>query len=164
MIDRLLQRFSRTDHSVSAPFSVQQPSSTEISSEEVYYTTARHFLDVQFTTMDMLDNKTWQTFSVGSTVLTVTFALLNISTREVPVYAIWALGIALFFYVSLLFTSFQVSRIRGLEYRPDISTVKEHSEMITGRFLQQWVSNEHLDSIEANKNVLVRKARWVGAA
>jgi len=137
---------------------------TEITSEEVYYAAARHFLDFQFSTMDVLDTKTWQSFSVGSTVLTVTFALLNISTRDVPWYAIWALGIALFFYVALLACSFLASLIRGLEYRPNIATVKEHSEMIPGPFLQQWVSNEYLASIEANKGVLIRKARWVGAA
>lgn len=114
--------------------------------------------------MDVLDNKTWQSFSVGSTVLTVTFALLNISARDVPGYAIWALGIALLFYVGLLAASFQISLIRGLEYRPNIATVKEHSEEITGRYLQRWVSNEHLASIEANRGVLIRKARWVGAA
>lgn len=51
-----------------------------------------------------------------------------------------------------------------MEYKPDIATVKTHSEEITGRYLQQWVSNEHVDSIEDNKAVLIRKARWVGVA
>jgi len=29
--------------------------------------------------------------------------------------------------------------------------------------LKQWVANEYRASIVANKDVLVRKARWVGA-
>lgn len=131
--------------------------------EEVYHDAARHFLDVQISTLDVLDNKTSQTFSVGSTVLTVTFALLNLSARDVPVRALWALGFALFFYGLLLVFSFLASLIRALEYRPDIATVKEHSEKIPGSFLRQWVSNEYLESIETNKGVLIRKARWVGA-
>lgn len=136
----------------------------QTTSEAVYYTASRHFLDVQFATMDGLDNKAGQYFSVGSTVLTVTFALLNLSQRDVPTYALWALGVALVSYVFLLVFSFFTSLIRGLEYRPDIATLKQHSEEIGGDFLQQWVSNEHLASIEANKPILIRKARWVGAA
>lgn len=136
----------------------------QISSEAVYYSASRHFLDVQFATMDVLDNKSAHYFAVGSTVLTVTFTLLNLSQREVPTYALWALGAALVSYVLLLVFSFFTSLIRGLEYRPDIATLKQHSEEIGGDFLQQWVSNEHLASIEANKPNLVRKARWVGAA
>ena len=55
------------------------------------------------------------------------------------------------------------SLIRGLEYRPDISTLGEHSETYSGVLLKQWVANEYRASIVANKDVLVRKARWVGA-
>lgn len=90
----------------------------QTTSEAVYYTASRHFLDVQFATMDVLDNKSAQYFSVGSTVLTVTFALLNLSQRDVPTYALWALGAALVSYVFLLVFSFFMSLIRGLEYRP----------------------------------------------
>lgn len=52
--------------------------------EEVYLEAARHFLDVQISTLDVLDTKTSQAFSVGSVVLPVTFALLNLSNAEVP--------------------------------------------------------------------------------
>jgi hypothetical protein len=161
---RWLTRKSATHQPGKPEPGTSPPANNGISSEEMYYATARHFLDIQLATMDVLDTKTWQSFSVGSTVLTVTFALLNISVREVPVIALWALGIALFFYITLLVCSFLASLIRGLEFRPNIATVKEHSERITGPFLQQWVSNEHLASIEENRGVLVRKARWVGAA
>lgn len=167
MVRRMLQQLFRNEGSAvhAEPSQVEPPRlNTGITSEEIYHSAARHFLDVQFATMDVLDTKTWQSFSVGSTVLTVTFALLNLSTREVPEHALWALGIALFFYLLLLIFSYSASRIRGLQYRPDIATVKAHSEEITGRFLQQWVSNEHLASIEENKGVLVKKARRVGAA
>jgi hypothetical protein len=40
----------------------------------------------------------------------------------------------------------------------------EHSETYPGSVLQRWVAEEYVASTEANKDILVRKARWVGAA
>jgi hypothetical protein len=132
--------------------------------EEVFLDAARHFLDVQLSTLDVLDTKTAQTFSVGSLALPVTFALLNLGTSTVPTIAKWALGIALAFYVGLLACAFLASLIRALEYRPNITTLKGHSERYEGIALERWVANEYEASIQENTRGLVRKARWVGAA
>lgn len=106
-------------------------------SEEVFHDAARHFLDVQISTLDVLDTKTAQTFSVGSLALPVTFALLNLGTTSVPTIAKWALGIALGFYTALLVCAFLASLIRALEYRPNITKLKEHSAMYSGTALKQ---------------------------
>lgn len=132
--------------------------------EEVYREAARHFLDVQISTLDVLDNKTAQSFSVGSVALPVTFALLNLGDGEVPTVALWALVLALVFYVGLLISAAQASRIRGLEYRPNIQALRKHSEKYPGEALDRWVANEYEESTRVNADVLVRKARWVGAA
>lgn len=135
-------------------------------SAEVYHDAARHFLDVQISTMDMLDSKTAQYLSAASLALPVTAALLSfgVSGRDgLSRPAFVALTGALVCYVLVLVFSAAASMIRGLEYRPDISTVKQHSEAYAGIFLRQWVANEYEASIVENKKVLVAKARWVGA-
>lgn len=132
--------------------------------EDVYHDAARHFLDVQISTHDVHDTKTAQTFSVGSVVLPVTFALLNLGAREVPMYALWALGLALVFYIALLVCAARASLFRGMEYRPNISTLRVHSERYSGAALKRWVADEYEESISINSKVLVKKGRWVGAA
>ena len=134
------------------------------SPEEVYLDAARHFLDVQLSTMDVLDSKTAQSFSVGSVVLPATFALLNLGTTDVPPWAVRSLVGALMFYVMLLICVARASNIRALEYRPNITTLRKHSEAFPGDALQHWVANEHEESTRENAKVLVTKARWVGAA
>ncbi len=54
--------------------------------------------------------------------------------------------------------------IRGLEYRPDIRTLREHSETLPGAALVRWIANEYQESTERNKMALDRKSRWVGRA
>ena len=58
----------------------------------------------------------------------VTLALLNLSTRPIPVAAKWALGGALVCYFVLLAFATRVSFIRGLEYRPDIATLRCYAD------------------------------------
>lgn len=92
------------------------------SSQEVYREAARHFLDVQIRAHAKLDNKAAQSFSVGSVVLPVTCALLNLGSTRVPTAAFWAIAFALVSYLGLLICAANASRIRGLEYRPNISS------------------------------------------
>ncbi len=68
-----------------------------VSVEEVYHDAALQFLDLQIRTNEVLDARTYQIFTIGSTVLPLTFALLNLTTNEAPRTAGWALGAALFF-------------------------------------------------------------------
>lgn len=134
------------------------------SPEEVYLDAARHFLDLQIVTHDVLDTKASQGFSVGSVVLPLTFALLNISNVDVPVTAKWALSLALASYVVLLVYTVRASLVRGLEFRPNITTLRQHTETYSGPVLKRWVADEHEESIQKNAKILGRKARWVGAA
>lgn len=139
-------------------------SDAEITREEVYHDAARHFLDVQISTLDVLDTKTAQSFSVGSVVLPVTFALLNLSATDVPTTAKVALGGALGCYIPLLVFAFLASLVRALEYRPHIPTLQQHSKVYRTTVLRRWVADEYERSTAANEDILIKKARWVGAA
>lgn len=134
-------------------------------SAEVYRDAARHFLDVQISTSDTLDAKLTQYLSVASLALPVAVALLNFGApahRPVPGVVRWMLVAALIAYISVLVCAGLASRIRALDYRPDIHTLKVHSEEIPGVYLTQWVANEYERSIAENKSVLQQKARLVG--
>ncbi len=150
------------------PAAVVTRSSDGPSVEEVYHDAALQFLTVQISTNDVLDSRTFQAFTIGSTVLPLTFALLNLSTQEVPAIASWALGVALGFYVLLLAMASRVSFIRALEYRPNIAELQSHTTRyrsleLGGRSLEGWVADEYLASISENRGVLIIKSRWVGA-
>ena len=145
---------------------VDAPHETGLHSSEVYHDAAQHFLDRQMRTMETLDTQTAQYLSAASLALPVTAALLGLSARGsegIHRVAFGALVGALICYVLVLVFSAAGSQIRGLEYRPDIATVKENSERYEGIYLKQWIANEHEASIAENRRVLVQKARWVGA-
>jgi hypothetical protein len=134
-------------------------------SAEVYRDAARHFLDVQITTMANLDTKLTQYLSVASLALPVAVALLNFGApqhKPIPTAIRWMLLAALAAYIAVPIFAGLASRIRALDYRPDIPTLKEHSEEISGIFLTQWVANEYERSITENKRVLQQKARLIG--
>lgn len=114
MIERLFRRNPR-ESSLIAP-AVSEAHADGPLSAEVYHDAARHFLDVQISTMDVLDGKTAQNFSIGSLVLPVTFALPNLET--VSRTARIALAIALVFY-GLVLVSAAASLIRELELSID---------------------------------------------
>lgn len=163
MIDRLFRRTTRVSPEL-PPVSVVVES--ELHSAEVYHDAARHFLDVQLTTLDSLSTKTTQYLSVASLALPVTFALLRTAddgVEPLPDEAQWSLLAALAAYILVLVFASAAGLIRALEFRPNIATVKEHSETVPGIYLKQWVANEYEASIAENKGVLERKARWVGA-
>lgn len=65
-------------------------------------------------------------------------------------------------YVILLATAARASVIRAIEYRPDVPTLWTHSQTIDGPALRRWIADEYAASVEANRPVLQRKARWVG--
>lgn len=137
---------------------------SETSAEEVYHDAARHFLDVQISTHDILENRTAQVLSVGSVVLPVTFALVNLGSARVPTVAEWAFTGALVFYIILVVCARQANRLRGLEYRPHLPTLKKHSEEYEGTTLKRWVADEYERSSLENARMLGEKAYWVGIA
>lgn len=135
--------------------------------EEVYHDAALQFLNVQISTNGLLDARTYQVFMIGSTVLPLTFALLNLSTREVTDQANWFLGGALGFYVIVLVCALRVSFVRELNYRPDISVLAEYTETfkgqpLAGQTMKEWGAREYLTSIKLNQQLLVVKGRWIG--
>jgi hypothetical protein len=132
--------------------------------ERVLYDAAARFIDLQVSTNDVLDNKAANIFSVGSTVLPVTFGLLSLAPNSVPALAVIALGASLVAYVALLACTWRASAIRALEYRPDIPTLERHSHAYEGSILLRWVASEYMRSTEVNRTNLEHKARWTGAA
>lgn len=159
---------------VKQPFKRKEPLQSDASmairevgnttSEEVYHEAARHFLDVQLSTHDILDTKTAHTFSVGSVVLPVTFALLNLGTVQLPRLAELLLGLALIVYLLLLGCAARASFIRALEFRPHIPTLQQHVQHFSGDQLRFWVATEYEESSNTNAEMLRQKAQWVGGA
>jgi hypothetical protein len=138
------------------------PSGT--SPEDVFYDAAARFLDVQVSTDDVLDDEASRAFGVGSTVLPLTFGLLNLGPNRPPDLAVAFLIVALVAYLLLVACAWRASALRVLEYRPHIPTLQEHSEHYDGNVLRRWVAEEYAVSGEANRAVIQRKARWSGAA
>lgn len=134
------------------------------SPEDVFYDAAARFLDVQVSTDDVLDGEAANAFAVGSTVLPLTFGLLNLGTNRPPGLAVTFLLLALSAYIVLVVCAWRVSALRVLEYRPHIPTLQEHSKSYEGDVLRRWVAEEYAISGEANRAVVERKARWSGAA
>ena len=134
--------------------------------EQVYHDAARHYLDVQISAFDVLDVRAGQIFSVGSVALPLTFALLNLGSNEgdVPALAVWSLRAGLGLYFLLLFCVVRAGLVRTLQYRPNLNTLRNHSEYLPGTALLRWIANEYEESTEGNKKALARKSLWVGAA
>jgi hypothetical protein len=139
------------------------PESSE-TPERVLYEAAARFLDLQVSTSDVLDNKAANIFSVGSTILPVTFGLLTLAPNSIPQWSIVSLFGALGAYIVLLVCAWRASAYRGLEYRPDIPTLEAYSQNYSGDVLLWWVATEYMESTNENRAVLERKARWTGAA
>lgn len=132
------------------------------SADQVYFAFAERLLDSQVATNDVLDTKTAGSVGVGSTVLPLTFGLLSLSGRALPQAAESLLVLAVIAYVLLLVAAARASRIRAIEYRPDIHTLWLHSRSIDGAALRRWIAEEYAASAEINRPLLQRKARWVG--
>lgn len=143
------------------------PSSNGPSVEEVYHDAALQFLNVQIATAEELDARTYQMFTIGSTVLPVTFALLNLAGDEAPSVAGWMLGAALIVYLALIGCAIRATRQRRFDYRPNIATLASlidsyRSVPQGGSLLHEWVAREYQFSIDANRPLLATKGRWVG--
>ena len=149
------------------PVVVVAASSDGPSVEEVYHDAALAFLDQQVRINEVLDGRALQVFTIGSTVLPLTFALLNLTGDEAPPVAGWLLGAALVFYTVLIGCAAGAIRQRLMEYRPEIATLavlaEEYRSLpLGGVVLQQWVAREYQESIEANRPLLTSKGRWIG--
>lgn len=132
--------------------------------ENVFYDAASRFLDVQVSTNDVFDNRTTNAFSIGSTVLPVTFGLLRLSSATIPVATITLLATALAMYGVLVFCVWRSSRIRVLAYRPNMETLEANSQAYAGDALRRWVASEYAASTKFNEPMLDRKGVWVGRA
>ena len=140
MLQRLFGRAEPVIVTVASP----EPDNEGPLSAEVYHDAARHFLDVQMNTLDELSGKTAQFLSVASLALPVTYAFLRPASgnQPLPWEVEWLLRGALVAYVMVLVFASAASMIRALEYRPNITTLREHSEHYSGVALKQWVANE----------------------
>lgn len=159
MVTWLWRRFLR----VVLPPSPPPTPSDDPTSEQVFYDAAARFLDLQISTDDVIDREALTAFTIASTVLPLTFGFLNLGPNRAPDKAVSFFTAALVFYGLVLLCSFRVSMFRGLEFRPHLPTLRNHSYKYEGDVLRRWVAEEYLASPEKNRQVLERKARWSGA-
>ncbi len=134
----------------------------ETSAEEVFLTAAGRFLEVQISTYHAFDNRSGATVAAGSIILPVTFGLVGLSTRDVPISSVVILGLALLCYAALLFCAYKASQIWAFDYRPKLRTLYRNSELVSGESLRRWVGVEYVESTEYNAPHLERKGLWVG--
>lgn len=132
----------------------------------VYHDATRALLEDQLQLNELLDGRALQIFTIGSTVLPLTFALLNLTANEAPMIASWILGAALVFYLVLIGCVATMTRQRLIEYRPDVGLLGELVDdyrMVPdgGDVLREWVAREYQLSIEANRPLLESKGRWI---
>lgn len=137
---------------------------SEETPERVLYDAAARFLDAQIAINESLDSKASASFSVGSTVLPVTFGLLTLAPNQMPDDASIVLVGALLAYAVLLVCAFRASTFRALEYRPNLDTLNTYSTRYEGSILLRWVASEYVVSTERNGRELESKARWTGWA
>lgn len=134
------------------------------SADQIYFVTAERLLDTQVTSNDILDTKTAGIVGVGSTILPLTFGLLSLSGIPLPGATEWLLGLAVAAYVILLMAAARASHIRAVEFRPEVLELWRHSQSIDGVALRRWIADEYASSVETNRPVVLRKARWIGLA
>ena len=149
------------------PAVVVGASSDGPSVEEVYHDAALASLDQQVRINEILGGRALQVFTIGSTVLPLTFALLNLTGDEALPLTGWSLGVVLVFYTVLIGCAAGAIRQRLMEYRPEIATfavlAEEYRSLPTGGVvLWQWVGREYQESSETNRPLLASKGRWIG--
>lgn len=140
------------------------PRSEEITSEHVLHSAAARLLDVQVETYHALDARNANIISVSSTVLPLAFGLLAIREQEIPDTAEKALAGAVVCYALVLVFAWLSSRVRALEYRPHLPTLRSHTAHYSGTALQRWVADEYVSSTIENEIALQRKAQRIGWA
>jgi hypothetical protein len=101
---------------------------------------------------------------VSSTVLPLAFGLLAIREQEIPDTAEKALAGAVVCYALVLVFAWLSSRVRALEYRPHLPTLRSHTAHYSGTALQRWVADEYVSSTIENEIALQRKAQRIGWA
>ncbi|MGH2534659.1 MAG: hypothetical protein ACRDJW_20560 [Thermomicrobiales bacterium] len=111
-----------------------------------------------------MDSRTAGAFSIGSTVLPITFGLLSISRQSLESAALLLLGLAVVAYMVLLIFAWQASKIRAMEYRPQMRKLAENTQEYGGVAMRRWVAEEYAASTDLNSIALTRQARYVGVA
>ena len=137
--------------------------STDSSVQDVYLDAATRFLDAQVKMNEVLDSRVGSAFAVGGTILPIAFGLLGVTDRALPLVSEVFLFLAVGAYVVLVGFAYSVAnRIRAMEYRPNIPTLRQHTRALQREELLGWVASEYEASTEQNKEILSRKARHVG--
>jgi hypothetical protein len=139
-------------------------SSDAPSADQAYFSFAQKFHENQLITNDNFDSKATGILEIGSTVLPLTFGLLAISERKLPILTIWCLGLAVLAYACLLVFVIRAAHIRGFEYRPTLRALAENTREFDGVTIRRWIAEEYSVSVELNRPLLERKSRHVGRA
>jgi hypothetical protein len=172
-MDWLWRRLARTileaselDAPSTRALPTEQPmmASDPLTPERVFHDAALKFLDQQVAINKELDDRTAQTFQVGSTVVTIAFGLLSLSQSTISDRSRWCLYGAFAAYGLVLIFCFVATRMRAFAYRPDIAAVRRYAQELSGDDLQLWVALEYHSSTEINQKRLRPKARVVGLA
>jgi hypothetical protein len=134
---------------------------------DVFYEVVMRRLDEQSSRADGLDTKATAVFSVANGILALFGATLAATS--------WPCGIALgvflillatatFMYIITLILAYKALQVREFSLRPDLPSLRLHSETKTSEELQRAVAEQCLLSIRDNDPILKKKASHLTSA
>jgi hypothetical protein len=118
----------------------------------------KHQIDLQFRSFESLDSRIASYLGLGSTVLTISFALLNLKSTP-PGRSLIALSIASVFYVAMVL--YCLLRLRGnkLEAKPALFDVGALIDAkLSSSAIEGFIAKSHSESVIENAKILEEKA------
>jgi hypothetical protein len=126
--------------------------------DQTYYDIAVSRLDEQTERANGLDSKLATAFGFSAAILPTFGALLALAKHDRPHSAIVLYVVAMAVYIVMLGVAALAYRITKFSMRPDLETLKVHSDQHSDSTMRIWVGNECLLSIATNEPKLHRKA------
>jgi len=131
---------------------------------DIFYDVAMRRLDEQIERNDAYGAKVTAALSVGTTVLPITFGLLEFQDRGVPTLGLALLTQAVAVYGLLMVCALNALVPTTLDYRPDLGELAKHSIDLSDTDTKRWVAKACVTSIKDNEGKLTRQFGLVKAA
>lgn len=126
--------------------------------DQTYYDVATARLDEQIERANGLHAKLATAYGFSAAILPTFGALLALAKPDRPQAAVILYAVAMGIYIVMLGFAAAGYRVSRYSLRPDLETLKAHSDTHSDPTMRVWVANECLLSIETNEPKLHRKA------